>query len=72
MIWSFTLAYVIFKLSQKFSFKEAILLSWLAAFVMMWVTVYNLQVLPLKLLVAAVPLSLFEVAVAGFIIKKIG
>jgi hypothetical protein len=72
MMWGFTLAFVIFKLLQKFSFQEAILLSWLAAFVMMWITIFNLQVFPLKLLMAVVPLSLIEAAVAGFIIRKIG
>ena len=70
MIWSFALAYLIFRLQKKFSAVETILLAWLAAFVMMWLTIYNLQVLPLTLLIFAVPLSLFEVAVATFIISK--
>jgi hypothetical protein len=71
MVWSFILAYLIFRLLQKFHFWEAICLAWLPAFAMMWITIYNLQVLPLMLLVFAVPLSLIEVAVAALIIKKI-
>jgi hypothetical protein len=71
MIWSFILAYIIFKLLQKFSFKETILLAWLPAFLMMWITIYNLQTLPLILLLFAVPLSLLEVFIACLIIKKI-
>lgn len=70
MIWSFALAYLVFKLLQKFSFGETILLAWLSSFVMMWITVYNLQVLPLNLLIFAVPLSLIEIVIAGFIIRK--
>jgi hypothetical protein len=70
-VWSMFLAYMIFKLLQKFSFKETAALSWLTAFVMMWITSYNLQVLPISLLLFAVPLSLLEVAVAVFLIKKI-
>ena len=70
LIWSFILAYVIFKLLQKFSFAEAMILAWLTAFVMMWLTIYNLQVLPLALLWFAVPLSMVEVLVAGWIIKS--
>ena len=70
IIWSFLLAYVTFRLLQKFSFRDALCLAWLAAFVMMWITIYNLQVLPLRLLLAAVPLSLAEVAIAGVILKK--
>jgi hypothetical protein len=71
MIWSFLLAYAIFRLLQKFSFRETLCLAWLPAFVMMWITIFNLQVLPPKLLWPAVPLSLIEVAVAGAIIQKI-
>jgi len=37
----------------------------------MWITVYNLQVLPVRLLIVAVPLSLLEVLVAGIIIRKL-
>jgi hypothetical protein len=70
MIWSFILAYVIYKLLQKFSFRETLFLAWLTAFVMMWITIYNLQVLPLRLLLFAVPLSVVEVAIAEVIIKK--
>jgi hypothetical protein len=36
----------------------------------MWLTVYNLQALPLMLLFFAVPLSLLEVFVALLIIKQ--
>ncbi len=71
MVWSFFLAYVIFKLLEKFSMKETIFLAWLPAFVMMWIAIHNLQVLPLKLLIAAVPLSLVEVAIAVVIVEKI-
>lgn len=71
MIWGFIMAYLIFKLLESFSFFMAMVLSWLAAFVMMWITIYNLQVLPLKLLVFAVPLSMAEVIVAGVILKKL-
>lgn len=70
MIWSFALAYLIFMLHKKFSFMQTILLAWLPAFVMMWLTVYNLQVLPLALLIFAVPLSLVEVAIAALIIAR--
>jgi hypothetical protein len=71
-IWSFILAYIIFKLLQRFSIKETISLAWMFAFVMMWIVTYNLQVLPLKLLAFALPLSIIEVSIAVFIIKKTG
>ncbi len=71
MIWSFALAYFIFKLLQKFSFRESIVLTWLSAFLMMWITMYNLQTLPLALLLFAIPLSFLEVLIAAVLIKKI-
>jgi len=39
---------------------------------MMWLVTYNLQVLPLGLLVFAIPLSVIEVGVAALIIRKPG
>jgi len=71
MVWSFTLAFIIFKLLSKFSLAQTIFISWLAAFFMMWLTIYNLRVLPLPLLIGALPLSLLEICLAGLIIKKI-
>jgi len=71
MAWSFILAYVIYKLLQKFSFKETIFLSWLAVFITMWISLYNLQVFPLIMLCFAIPLSLLEVSVAAIIIRKV-
>jgi len=69
-VWSFVMAYLIFELLRKFSFRKTIFLAWLPAFVMMWITIYNLQVLPVTLLIFAIPLSLLEVYVAGIIIRK--
>ena len=70
MIWSFLLAYLIYRLISKFSFIETILLSWMTSFAMMWITVFNLQVLPLKLLYVAIPLSFVEILIAGLLTSK--
>lgn len=69
LIWSFILAILIYKLIQKFSLNETFLISWIFAFALMWIVTYNLQVLPLNLLLFAIPLSLIEVFIATFIIK---
>jgi hypothetical protein len=71
VIWSFLLSYVIFELLQKFSLKKVVFLAWLLAFLMMWIVIFNLQILPLGILVFAVPLSVLEVFIAAVIIKKI-
>ena len=68
LVWSVLLALIIHALLSRFSMARSILLAWIVAFPMMWIALYNLQVLPLGLLVVAVPLSVLEVAVAAWII----
>ena len=71
MVWSLALSYLVYSLLQRMSVARTLVLSWLAAFVMMWLTAYNLQVLPLSILLAAVPLSLLELLIATLIIRKV-
>lgn len=70
-IWSVFMAIFIFIISRKFSLLSATFLSWFACFVLMWLVVGNLGVLPLKLLYYAIPLSLLEVFVATLIIRRV-
>ncbi len=70
-IWSLIFAFIVMKLLQNNSLKETLIISWLAAFVMMWITIYNLQVLPLPLLLFAVPWSILEVLIAIIIVQTI-
>jgi hypothetical protein len=71
MVWSLVFAVTIFFLSKKLSFVELVIISWIYGFVMMWLVLGNLLVLPSKILVFAVPLSVVEVVVANFIIYKL-
>lgn len=72
--WSFLLAGCIAYLVRKLSFVGAALIAWIFAFVMMWVVMWNLSVLPTGLLHVAVPWSLGEiigaVLIARLIIKR--
>ncbi len=70
-IWSLLFAIAIFVILKKFSLSQTVILSWLMGFVLMWVVAGNMGVLPFGILIFAVPLSLLEVFVAAFIIKKI-
>lgn len=70
-IWSLLFAVAIFIISKRFNVLRTFLLSWFVTFVLMWVTIGNLGVLPFKLLWFAVPLSLLEAFLATLIIKKI-
>lgn len=69
-VWSLCLAIAIFVMAKKFSLMQTTLLTWFVGFVLMWLVIWNLNVLPVTILVFAVPLSLLEVFLASFIIKK--
>jgi hypothetical protein len=70
-LWSLLFAVTIFILAKKFSLIETTFLSWFVAFVLMWVVIGNLGVLPTGMLLYAIPLSLLESWVAAWIIKKL-
>jgi hypothetical protein len=70
-LWSLLFAVAILIILKRFSLWETIFLSWFVAFVLMWVVTGNMGVLPLGILIYAVPLSLLETFVAVFIIRKI-
>jgi len=70
-VWSLVFAVLIYFLAQKYSLIQTTILAWVAGFVMMWLVIGNLDVLPYKLLWFAVPLSLLEAFVAAWIIVKI-
>ena len=68
-LWSLLFAVAIFIIAKKFTLVQTTFLSWFVAFVMMWVVIGNLDVLPYGTLVYAVPLSILESFVATLIIK---
>ncbi len=70
-VWGFVFAGMIFMLSRRFSPLNTVIIGWVMGFVLMWITLWNLSVLPTGLLVYAVPLSLLEVAVGAYLCKKL-
>jgi hypothetical protein len=70
-IWSFMLALAIFIIVKKFNIVQTTLISWFMGFVMMWMVIGNLNVLPYGLLIYAVPLSILEAFIATLIVKKL-
>ena len=67
-VWSLCLAIAIYVISRKFGLLKTTLLSWWVGFVLMWLAVGNMGVLPLKILYFAIPWSLLEALVAAWII----
>ena len=70
-IWSLLFAVSIFIMAKKFTMIQTTFLSWFVGFVLMWVVIGNLGVLPYGLLWYAVPLSILEAFIATLIIKKL-
>jgi hypothetical protein len=70
-IWSLLFAIAIFIMAKKFTMIQTTFLSWFTGFVLMWVVIGNLGVLPYGLLWYAIPLSILEAFIATLIIKKL-
>ena len=71
LTWGFIIAFVVFVLSRKFSLLQTTLLSWLALFVTLWIVLWNIDILPIKILPFVVPLSFIEVLIGTWIIRRI-
>lgn len=69
-LWGFTSAAAIFWVSRKFDLLQTALIAWMMTFVLMWLVIGNLHVLPGGLLYYAVPLSLLEVFVAAWLCRR--
>lgn len=69
-LWSLMFAVAIFVILKRFSLIQTTFLSWFVVFVLMWVVIGNMGVLPGGLLFFAVPLSLLETFIAALIVEK--
>lgn len=71
MIWAFMFAGAAFAISRRFGLWQTTFLAWFMGFVMMWVAIWNLSVLPPGILPIAVPFSFIEALGAAFICRKL-
>jgi hypothetical protein len=69
--WGFLFAMAIYLISRKFNLIHTTLISWFVAFVLMWIVTWNLNVLPIAILIYAAPLSLLEAFIGSYICIKI-
>ncbi|MEW6561865.1 MAG: hypothetical protein AB1400_01355 [Pseudomonadota bacterium] len=70
-VWGFAFSAAIYWATRRQKLAEAALLCWVMTFVLMWLVIGNLGVLPAGLLFYAVPLSLLEVFVGAAICRKL-
>ena len=71
LIWGFLFAVIVFILSKKFNLIQTTLLSWFVVFVMLWVVLWNINILPRVILWIVVPLSLLEAFISALICKRL-
>lgn len=70
--WSLLFAITVFAVTRRFSRLQSMALSWIFGFAMMWVVIGNLGVLPYRLLIPGVPLSILEAVLAVLIVRWTG
>jgi hypothetical protein len=70
-LWSLLFAVAIYLIARKFTLVQTALLAWFVGFILMWVVIANLGVLPYGVMPWAIPLSLLEAFVAALIVKRL-
>lgn len=71
MIWGFLLATLIFILTKKFTVFHTTLLVWFSVFIMMWIVVWNIGILPVDMLWYNAPISFVEIFIGAMICRKL-
>lgn len=71
MVWSFLMAGTAFAISRRFSLWQTTLITWIMGYVMMWVVIWNLAVMPLGILPIAAPFSFVEALGAALICRTL-
>jgi len=70
-IWAFVFAGAVYVLTRRFGLWSATLLGWVMGFVLMWLVIGNMMVLPFGILPVAIPMSFVETLGAVFICRKL-
>ena len=70
-LWTFLFVSLLSLVCTRFTVLQSILISWCYGFVLLWLAMWNMAVLPVGILWLAVPWSLAEVSVAAYICQKI-
>ena len=67
LLWGISLSAIIYIISKKFSLLQTTLVIWIMAFPMLWIALYNLNVLPTSMLLLVIPASFISVLVGVLI-----
>ena len=67
IIWGIIIAVMIFIVSKKFKVLQTTFIVWITVYVMHWIALWNMAVLPINILWLAVPLTFINVLVGAII-----
>jgi len=70
LIWGIIIAVMIFIISKKFKVLQTTFIVWITVYVMHWIALWNMAVLPINILWLAVPLTFINVLVGALICTK--
>jgi len=69
LIWGIIIAVMIFIVSKKFKVLQTTFIVWITVYVMHWIALWNMAVLPINILWLAVPLTFINVLIGALISK---
>jgi hypothetical protein len=72
LIWGILLSTIIYIISKKYTLLQTTVMIWIMAFLMVWITLFNLNVLPLSMLWLVIPLSFIDILVGVLISNYLG
>lgn len=70
LIWGIIIAVMIFIISKKFKVLQTTFIVWITVYVMHWIALWNMAVLPINILWLAVPLTFINVLVGALICSR--
>ncbi len=69
LIWGIIIAVMIFIISKKYKALQTTFIVWITVYVMHWIALWNMAVLPINILWLAVPLTFINVLIGVLICK---
>jgi uncharacterized membrane protein YccC len=70
LIWGIIIAVMIFIISKKYKVLQTTFIVWITVYVMHWIALWNFAVLPINILLLAVPLTFINVLVGALISNR--
>jgi hypothetical protein len=70
LVWGIIIAVMIFIISKKYKVLQTTFIVWVTVYVMLWIALWNFAVLPIKILLLAVPLTFINVLVGALICNR--